>query len=236
MSTQIPYSKTRNIITMKKKPNIAGDIKVIEALLRKMPKKWDAKKAILDMKAANYPHWKQMEWIGFYFQFLCEKMLDGVMENQEPKYGRTSFDGLLSSPWDFKVHPINTDRHEVVTNDREATEKAIKEYGATGLVLALGNVIYNDKSRKFQKWHEKIKGGKSKYEEERIKRGAWSRLRKTAFDLQQISFIKINEDTLKKSGSFQENFRNSNGRPRRAKVMLQLNKLDKKEVVETVDY
>lgn len=34
-----------------------------------------------------------------------------------------------------------------------------------------------------------MKGNKSKYVKERIKRGAWSRLRKVSFDLQQISFI-----------------------------------------------
>lgn len=66
----------------------------------------------------------------------------------------------------------------------------------------------------------------SKYSEERIKRGAWSRLRKVSFDLKQISFIKITDHTLIKCGSFQEDFRNSNGAPRKAKVLLDLEKID----------
>lgn len=218
-----------------KKDLLAQDVKIIKPLLETLPVQWEAKDAILEMKDDGYSQWRQMEWIGFYFQYLCEKALGSVMKIQEPKYGRTSFDGLLNYPWDFKVHPINTEQHNVITNDREATELAIKEYGATGLILALGNVVYNDESRTFQKWHEDLKGGKSKYEMERIQRGAWSRLRKTSFDLKQILFIKIDNETLGKTGSFQEDFRNSNGNPRRAKVLLKLDSLDD-EIIDNIDW
>ncbi|MCD6418627.1 hypothetical protein J7M00_07580 [bacterium] len=102
----------------------------------------------------------------------------------------------------------------------------IKDYGAVGLILALGEVVYNDDERTFQKWHEELKGGKSKYEKDGIKRGAWSRLRKVSFELKQISFIKIDDDTLVKCGSFQQNFRNANGKPRRSKVLMDLEKID----------
>jgi len=47
-----------------------------------------------------------------------------------------------------------------------------------------------------------------------------------SLDLKQISFIQITDATLIKSGSFQSDFRNSNGKPRRAKVLLDLEKLD----------
>ena len=71
-----------------------------------------------------------------------------------------------------------------------------------GLILAMGEATYNDEKRTFQRWHEELKGGKSKYEKERIKRGAWSRLRKVFFELKQIWFIRIIDDTLVKFGSF----------------------------------
>jgi hypothetical protein len=44
--------------------------------------------------------------------------------------------------------------------------------------------------------------------------------------LEQISFIKIDDKVLEKCGSFQRDFRNSNGLPRREKVLLDLEKLD----------
>ena len=178
------------------------------------------------MKKAKYSHWKQMEWIGFYFQFLCEKYLSGIMEIPGLKYGKVEFDGLKEIPWDFKAHAINTSSHQIIINDSEATASAISDYNEVGLILALGEVVYNDNKRTFQKWHEKLKGGLSKYSEERIKRGAWSRLRKVSFDLQQISFIKITDETLIKGGSFQRDFRNSDGKPRKEKVLLDLERID----------
>ena len=209
--------------------------KQIGEQIRNIPKIWDGKKAIVEMKESGYSHWKQMEWIGFYFQFLCEKYLSSVMDIPGPKYGRVEFDAFKNIPWDFKAHAMNTSSHKIIVNDSEATANGIKDYGAVGLILAIGNVLYNDENRTFQKWHEKLKGGKSKYETERIKRGAWSRLRKVSFDLQQISFIKITDSTLVKRGSFQKDFRNSDGNPRRSKILLDLEKIDD-ELIYFIDF
>ncbi len=196
---------------------------------------WDGRKSILEMKKAGFNQWRQMEWIGFYFQFLCENLLKPIMEIPGPKYGKVRFDGFKIIPWDFKAHAMNTSSHQIIVNDSEATANAIKDYGCVGLVLAMGEVKYNDDQRTFQKWHEELKGGKSRYELDRIKRGAWSRLRKVEFKLKQISFIKIDDSVLIKCGSFQRDFRNANGKPRREKVLLDLEKLDE-EIVYFLDY
>jgi len=176
-----------------------------------------------------------MEWIGFYFQFLCEHLLKDIITIPGPKYGNVKFDGFNEIPWDFKAHAINTSSHQIIINDSEATASAIRDYGCVGLILAMGEVKYNDTQRTFQQWHEELKGGKSKYEIDRIKRGAWSRLRKVEFNLKQISFIKIDDVVLVKCGSFQRDFRNSNGKPRREKVLLDLEKLDE-EIVYFLDF
>lgn len=199
--------------------NIARDLKDIPTL-------WDGRKSILEMRYNNFNQWKQMEWPGFYFQFLCGKLLKNKITIPGPKYGRVEFDGFKEIPWDFKAHAVNTSSHKIIVNDSEATANAIKQFGSVGLILAMGEVKYNDDKKTFQKWHEKLKGGKSDYELERIKRGAWSRLRKVGFKLEQISFIKINDSVLVKCGSFQTDFRNSNGLPRKGKVLLDLEKLD----------
>lgn len=200
-----------------------------------IPTVWDGRTAILEMKKAGFPQWKQMEWIGWYFQFLCERLLKEDVEIPGPKYGNVTFDGLKEVPWDFKAHATNTSNHQIIVNDSEATSKAIKEFGCVGLILAMGEVEYNDDKRTFQKWHEELKGGKSTYELERIKRGAWSRLRKVEFRLEQISFIKIDDSVLVKCGSFQRDFRNADGTPRREKVLLDLEKLDE-EIVYFLEF
>jgi hypothetical protein len=184
--------------------------KEISEGFKNIPLVWDGRKSILEMKESGFPHWKQMEWIGWYFQFLCERFLKDIVEIPGPKFGNVRFDGSLKNSWDFKAHAINTSSHQIIVNDSEATATGIKKFGSVGLILSMGKVEYNDEQRTFQKWHEALKGGKSKYELERIKRGAWSRLRKTEFNLEQISFIKIDDNVLIKCGSFQRDFRNSN--------------------------
>ena len=200
-----------------------------------LPKQWDGRQCITNMRDQGCHNWKQMEWMGFYFQFLCETKFADMMQVPGPRYGKTGFDGFYEIPWDFKAHAMNTSSHEIVVNDSEATSLAIGQYGAVGLILALGKVVYNDEARTFQTWHQTLKGAKSKYMMANEKRGAWSRLRKVSFDLQQVSFIRLTDKTLVKCGSFQTDFRNSNGQPRRPKVLINLERL-KEETVYFVEF
>src|SRR3989344_3538548 len=201
-------------------------IEQLEELVAKMPARWNGRKAILEMKGADYPHWRQMEWMGFYFQFLCDTKLPPLMQIPGPKYGRAEFDGLSEIPWDFKVHPRKNangqDNKSVIVNDTLATTEAIKQFGGAGLILAIGDAEYNDEDRSFQIWHQELKGGLSNYEKQRILRKAPSRLRKTAFKLSEIDLILLDTKTVKTLGSFQEGFRNSDGSPRNPKVLLDL--------------
>lgn len=210
-------------------------IAILSRALRGIRTNWNGKTAILEMKSGGSRHWKQMEWIGFYFELLCEKRLENVAIIPGPHYGRTGFDALKNIPWDFKAHATNTSAHSIIVNDSEAIRRAIRRYGHVGLILALGDVVYNDEKRSFQRWHQKIKGGKSRYEIARIKRGAWSRFRKVSFRLRQIAFIVLSPESLQKTGLFQSAFRNSNGSPRRGKVLIDLEKL-KKEIIHKINF
>ncbi|MGP6220508.1 hypothetical protein [Caldiplasma sukawensis] len=199
--------------------------KEIACKLKLLNKKWDGKNSILEMKNENYNQWRQMEWIGWYFQFLCERNLQDLMEIPGNKYGNVTFDAFKNVPWDFKSHIINDiygkEKTIVIINDKAAIDNAIKQYGYIGLIIGVGYATYNDKDRAFQKWVEELKGGKSKYEKERIERGAGSRLRKVSFDLNDILFIKISNKELNKLGIYNQG-RNSNGTKREPKYELDL--------------
>lgn len=202
-----------------------------------MPTRWDAREAILAMKDAAYPHWRQMEWIGFYFQFLCESAYKGILEMPGKRYGRVEFDAFAEICWDFKAHAANTMRHDLITNDSEAIANAIQEYGYYGLILAIGEVEYNDEERTFKKWHDALKGGRSNYELARIERGAMSRRRKTEFVLKEIHIIHLDSSALNEcSGSFQEGFRNADGRPRRKKVLVNIPNIPNTSIAKTVRF
>ena len=185
------------------------------------------------MKEGNSKQWRQMEWIGFYFEFLCENSsLKNIMKFKKIKYGDTTFDGFLEIPFDFKTHVLNSKDKNIILNDTEAVEKAIKEYDSISIIIALGEAVFDDENRTFYKWHEKLKGEKSKYVKEAEKRGATSRRRKASFNLEKIIIVKVDEKILEKSKSFRQG-RNSNGTSRKPKVILNLNEC---EIVEEIKF
>lgn len=203
----------------------------LKAELKKFPSHWDVKKSILEMKNNGSQQWKQMEWIGFYFEFLCNNKLSKILDMPGPRFGNVEFDGYRDIPWDFKAHANQSSKY-VIVNDSEAVSHFIEKEDNVGLILASGDATYNDENLSFKIWHDKLKGGKSEYELKRIKRGASSRLRKTEFDLERIDILLLDDKTLMNSGTFQKNFRNSNGKPRRAKLKINLKKI-RQEIVKT---
>ncbi len=50
------------------------DIEIIRNELVNIPKLWDGKECILELKQANY-NWKQMEWWAFYFEYKAFELL-----------------------------------------------------------------------------------------------------------------------------------------------------------------
>ncbi len=201
-------------------------IQALRAACRRMPSVWDGRSSIIEMKEFGSRQWKQMEWMGWYFEFLCQRELEGILVMPGKKYGGTEFDAFGRMSWDFKAHAANTQSHMVIANDTEAIEKTLDDYGYYGLVLAIGEVEYNDEKRTFKTWHDSLKGGMSDYEVKRINRGAMSRRRKTAFVLSEIHLICLNEEMLNEcSGSFQKGFRNADGSPRRSKIKIDISKI-----------
>ena len=202
----------------------------IVTTLSRMPNKWDARQVIQEWKnSGKEKYWRQMEWIGFRFQELCENHLKQtqMFDLTEQRYGYADFDAFAEITWDFKAHsrqnPQGLQTHKIPGTDRRATLQAIQDYGAAGFILGIGDAIFNDENRSFQQWHQSIKGDLSEYERERRSRGAPSRVRKTAFTLQEIWIIEIDKKLCKNLGTFMEGFRNKDGSPRKAKVMLDLN-------------
>ena len=194
---------------------------------------WDGKKCILEMKENNGRHWKQMEWIGWYFEYWCNRNLKGVMEMPcSKKYGNVSFDGHLNIPWDFKAH-VTQSGDKIIVNDHQAIKKAIKDFGCVGLIIVTGPVVY-DESQEFKKWHDEQKGKITDYVLKNIERGAPSRRRKVSMKISKISFVKLDDDCLKKYSSIHNQGRNSDGKPREPKVLLDLTKIGK-HIVYVID-
>lgn len=208
--------------------NYRDDVKIAKKLLTNLPTKWDGKKCVLELKAANY-NWRQMEWWGFYFEHLCRARLGTDFEISGDRYGKARtacFDAKRTINWDLKAKAIKSDDHRSILNDVDGINGCLEKYGAHGLIIALCDVEYNDVDRSFQKWHTALKGGKSKYEVERESRTAVSRYRKTSARLTEILFLIINKRNQKHLAVHQQG-RNSNGKSRPPKYMLDYDLLDK---------
>jgi len=198
------------------------DARKAKELLKALPTKWPGRKSVLTLKEANF-NWKQMEWWAFYFEWLCYKALDGEFTRPGDKFGSTTtscFDLKRSINWDLKAKAIKSDDHRSILNDKEAMDRSIKKYGVHGLIIGLCDVEYNDEKRTFQRWHERLKGGKSRYQKEREKRTCISRYRKTSAELKEILLLGVNRDNVNLLGIFKQG-RNSNGTARPEKYMLE---------------
>ena len=77
-----------------KKPIYQKDKILLTKTLSRIKPEWDGKKAILKLKKIDY-QWRQMEWMGFYFEALCHDLLtEKNFQIPGKKYGRTKFDSL----------------------------------------------------------------------------------------------------------------------------------------------
>ncbi|MCX7976671.1 MAG: hypothetical protein N2646_06325 [Bellilinea sp.] len=213
---------------MRLQHSVLEDIELASQRLISLPTSWDGKESILELKIANY-NWRQMEWWSFYFEYLCFQNLSDQFQIPGDRFGRVktaSFDLKRTINWDLKAKAIKSDDHRSILNDMAAIQQSIQQYGAHGLIIGLCDVEYNDNDRTFQKWHEDLKGGKSKYEIERLKRTSISRYRKTRADLKEILFVVINTDNERFLEIYHQG-RNSNGQPRPPKYMLNYEKVER---------
>ena len=203
---------------------------ILKILSATLPKKVDGKAAILELKETDY-QWRQMEWIGWYFEHKLFTILTQKIGGRKgPSFRNTTFDYQKNCVWDFKVHPCKNPNGKIndpmILNDREAIDLCIQQYQGIGFIVVHGEAIF-DSSGEFKAWHDELKGGHSTYEKERIQRGAPSRKRKCAFEIDYIEAIFFNTPSeLKKSvyekwiTFFQEGMRNADGSPRRPKYAL----------------
>ncbi|HUI01785.1 MAG TPA: hypothetical protein VLX56_09185 [Nitrososphaerales archaeon] len=210
----------------------AGEL--LAELEKGIPRHWDGKQSILELRQADF-QWRQMEWIGWYFEYKARKTLEARFGRREvPTYGRTRFDFRHANVWDFKAHPTGGSNWAII-NDKEAVDLCIRDNGGLGIVLAVGPAQY-DSDGSFKAWHDQLKGGTSEYERERIRRAARSRSRKTSFDLACYIFAWLTRRTVDQglqSGwikTFQDGMRNADGSPRRAKYMVDVEALPESAV------
>lgn len=203
---------------------------ICDVLVQGMPRVWEGQASVLELQRANY-HWRQMEWIGWYNEWKARQVaVASLGGGKGPRYGRTDFDYRLECVWDFKAHPAGDPW--AVLNDQEAVDSCIRDYGAAGFIITLGIADYDDAEGTFKRWHDKLKGEVSRYERERVARGAPSRRRKVRFRTTGfVAFIFEGAAVVQAGlrdgwlGEFQTGMRNADGSPRRPKYKINVERI-----------
>ena len=213
---------------------------IIRAMARRLPDVIDGKEAILAMKAGGSTNWRQMEWIGFFPEFWFERNLAVELDSQVgPKFGNVVFDVKRQFVWDLKAHSQGAN-HWAPLNDVEAVTKCIVEFDGVGFLVVSGPCDY-DTDGQFKRWHDEVKGGRSKYSLAGDAVGRLGRTRKTSFrpnHLLAFRFATL-EDLNRAQGEgwirgFQKGMRNSNDQPRREKIMVNLESIPSWALIDEV--
>jgi len=215
--------------------------RILQVLSPFVNKQLDGKETVKYMRDTGSKNWKQMEWVGFFIEEECRKILiENIGGKKGSSYGRTGFDYENENTWDIKAHSIK-DKHgaeikDCILNDKSAMESVLDKDGYVGAIIFLCDVEH-DSTGEFKEWHDNLKGKKSKYVEKGIATNRPSRSRKKSCFIKGIIILKITKEDLvngideKWIESFQEGMINSNGHYRREKIAISINDIPERCII-----
>ncbi|WP_027860115.1 hypothetical protein [Marmoricola sp. URHB0036] len=113
---------------------------------------WDGRTCVNQMREAEFTHWAQDKWAGWYFEFIALPELINRLGGGPRKVVNTTFDYVLRSTWDLKAHSESGGAAEAILNDQEAVRRAIDE-GGLGFIVLSGRRV--DDGGEFRAWQRR---------------------------------------------------------------------------------
>lgn len=147
----------------------------------------------------NYLHWRQIEWVEAYFNFLCEKKLYDLLHFPEPTYSPIHFPKLMEVPWIFKSYIQNIGNRKIILSDALLVIQALTKHHEIGVIIASGLIRYPE-GKIEEKKEEVSHFGKNK---EKIKIVMNELRQHSEFILKKIHFVPISYDFLETCETFQ---------------------------------
>ena len=201
------------------------EILTLNDRLQRLPTDWDGKECILELKKAKF-NWRQMEWMGFYFELKANELLQDICSFPGDRLdGRVTFDMKTSINYDFKSAALQASGNDIILNDTRAMDLSVEKDGSHGEIIALLDVIYDDSSRSFRNWHAALKGKPSDYQKKRAKEGARHRRYKSHAKLVSLVYVIFEANDLPHLKLYNQG-RNSNDKVRPPKYMLNVGRID----------
>lgn len=189
-----------------------------------LPRYWDGRECVEELRTLDF-QWRQMEWIGWWFEHRAMQVLAPYGAKGGPTFGSVAFDCELNGIWDFKTHTRMANRAGYAyLNDQWAVDACVASRQHLGWIIAIGTSVY-DETGDFKRWHDQLKGEESKYVTHGRAIGRRSRKRKAAFLLDEVVWfefrshedidVAVSSDVLRRGLQAQQ--QNSNGSSRRPK-------------------
>jgi hypothetical protein len=150
-----------------------------------------------DLAYHNYQHWRQMEWIESYFNYLCEKQLSGILQIPGPTFQKFSFNAFLEIPWIFKLYIENTGNEKIILADSNLITQGLIKFEKIGIILASGAVEYPKEKISTNKINNRIVNNQDELMRKKEIR------QHSVFQLNHIYFIPISSEAIQKCETFQ---------------------------------
>lgn len=149
---------------------------ILSVIRDSLPEHMIGRECVQEMREAEFSHWAQDEWAGFYFEFVavpaCERELGGA----PALYGNTRFDYSLDSVWDLKWH--GSADQDAPLNDAAAVESCLSARGL-GFVVLSGDTDYDDGG--FREWFRQERAAAGKRPAARAHEASYVRRSKVSF-------------------------------------------------------
>lgn len=187
--------------------------------------RWDGRTSVEEMRGAEFRHWRQSEWIGFYFEFIGIPALVNAFGGGPLRVGNVTFDYSLGVPWDLKAHSDSST--SAILNDARSVDDRLRS-GALGFVVLSGSSEY-DEDGLFDNWHRRVTRQEKRH---RMSNSRNQRRRKLAFRPTSLDAYLIRDQGHRtqliagRALAVRAQGRQSDGRPRAPKYHLDLKRAE----------
>lgn len=142
---------------------------------------WDGRRCVEAMRDAEFRHWRQTEWIGWYFEYIGTTALVNAFGGGPRRILNTDFDYALRATWDLKAHSVGGE-DAAILNDHDAIAAGLDEPGGLGFIVLSGEPDFSD-STGFDAWHRSLRGAGPPHERSRTLKSAFTPRRLDAYHL-----------------------------------------------------
>lgn len=125
--------------------------RLLTVLAQRIARHWDGQLCVREMREAESPNWRQIEWPGFYFEYIGVPALIDTFGGGPVTYANTRFDYSNASVWDLKVHSKDGGNNAIL-NAQDAFNACLDTGRGLGFLMLSGEAEF-DEDGTFRQWH-----------------------------------------------------------------------------------